>query len=136
MQEQLNSKFYLLDSLTALKKLNFKKSDFDFLTKKEKKEIKFLLNQTNGFKLDKDSLSDRKIFPASTVFNSFEKYDSASEAIIKKIQPFYIISNPVFFSSNNKALILVILSKDAGCLYFLNRKLNTWEVFKTVYLWM
>jgi hypothetical protein len=136
MEEQINSKFYILDSLTALKKLNLKKSSFDFLKKKEKREIKQLLREATGFKLSPDSLTGKKLYSANAVFDSFEKYDSLKEKEIEKIQPFYIVSNPIFFNRNKKAVIFVILSRDAGCLYFLEKKASKWAVIKSILQWM
>ena len=137
LSEQISPNYFILDSLVALKRINLTKKDFQFLTKEDKKEIKKSLRfSSNGFKLTKDSLIGKKLYSASIVFRSFLNNDSLDEKEIERIQPFYIISNPLFFEKETKVIIEVMLTQHLGYMYILEKKNDKWEVVKTIYEWM
>jgi hypothetical protein len=133
MPEVLNTKFPIVDTLAPLKKI--RKEDLNFLTKKELKELRKASVKSKGIKLSKDSISNYTLFPAEPIFKAFQNFDSASSKLFEN-QSYYLLSTPLFFSKNTKALIHISLIRGYGSLYILEKKEGNWKVVKSIFQWM
>lgn len=136
LSSEMNSKFPILDSLYPVKSYDLSSKDYSYLSKKEKKEIKRVLKKQLGYSLREDSLQDRILIAASPIFHAFKDFDSTASILIEKTQPFFMISNPVFFARQRKAIINVSLIRGYGYTYILEKTGEEWKIVKSIYGWM
>jgi hypothetical protein len=132
--QKINLKFPVIDSLhpTSTKNLS---SDLQ-LTKKELKEIKKVGKTQRGISLDSSYFKSFKIIPALPIYKAFNNTDTVNLKFIEASKPFYIISNPLFFSKNQKAIIDVDFIGSGGYTYILEIKGSKWVICKEILRWV
>ena len=133
LYKDFNNKIPILDSLFPLQKMPFLKKDFTFFSKKEIKELKNSIRHSKGLKLNKDLLGFKNIIPAVPIFNAFKNLnDTINLNIVAKAKPFYILSTPIIFSNDTKAIISVLLMGGFSTTYIIERKKGRWEIDKNI----
>ena len=137
LSNEINSKFPVLDSLYPSKKIDVKGEILDtFFTRKEKKEIREASTRATGFRLSNSILTNKKLIPAEPIFKAFINPDSANLKLIEEAKPFYMLSNPIFFHHQTKAIISLSLIKGFGSTFILEKREGKWIVIKQIYEWM
>jgi hypothetical protein len=136
LEKQMNVKYPIVDSLYPFAVEKFNGKDWSILTNKEKRKLKRTVKSEKGIKLNKDSLPDRILIPSLPIFAAFTNFDSTGSKLIEQYQPFYMLSNPVFFANSTKAIIALSLIKGFGYTYVFEKRNNDWVIIKSIYRWM
>ncbi len=137
LHSEMNAKFPLLDSLYPIQTINLSGKGYEILKRKEKRKIRKQIGKQEGYKLVHDSLpEERVLIPALQIFQAFRNFDSTASLLIEKTQPFFMVSNPIFFSKSKKAIVIVSLIRGYGNTYILGKNGSEWKILKSIYGWM
>ena len=135
LSAQLKTTYPVADSLYPVRTIDFELKGWEYLGAAEKNELRKSLRTTKGFKLNPDSLKNYKLIPSKPIFQAFLHPDSLNLRSITR-EPFYLVSNPVFFNNHTKAAIFLSLVRGFAYCVILERKNNVWSVVKYIYGWM
>lgn len=134
LSTKMNLKLSVADTLYPLK---ISKSVFSLhLLKYEIKEIKKHNKRQKGKKLDQSWLDGVNFISAKLIYEAFKKLDSVNTDYIEKNKPFYLISNPLFFSNQKKAIVDIDLIGSGGYTYLLLKKDNEWFIEEEIVRWI
>jgi hypothetical protein len=136
LAKQMDTNYPIVDTLYPFVIASFTGKDWNVLTGKEKRRLKYVVKKEKGIKLSQDSLPDRKLIPSSSIFEAFENVDSTGIKVIEQYQPFYMLTYPLFFAGNTKAIVALNLIKGFGYTYIFERRNNDWVIIKSIYRWM
>lgn len=136
LEKQMNSNYPIVDSLSPFLITSFTGKDWNSLTAREKRKLRRAVKEQMGIKLNQDSLPHRKLIPSFPVFEAFANLDSSGIRMIEQQQPFYMLSNPLFFAGNSKAIVDLSLIRGFGYTYILERRNNDWVIIESIYRWM
>lgn len=136
LSEKINPAYPVLDSLYPITALKLSDKKWQGLSSREKKELRTALKKTKGLRLTSDVLPGKKLIPGEVLYNAFTHPDTANMKVMEENQPFYMLSAPVFFRQNTKAIIFFSLIKGFGTTFILERKNDSWTVKESIYGWM
>lgn len=134
LQQKINFQFPIVDSLHPIDTRNLNPNLG--LTKKEIKELKKNGKLQRGLTLNSSNIKGAKTIPANSIYKAFKKMDSTNLKFIEQNKPFYLISNPLFFSNNCKAIVDVDLIGRGGYTYLLKRENGKWIIIKEIIRWI
>jgi hypothetical protein len=136
LARQMEASYPIVDSLCPFSISTFHGKDWSFLKNKEKRNLKKAVKAGNGIRIHQDSLQNLRLISAHLIFEAFSNFDSTSLKVIEKNQPFYMLSNPLFFAKNSRAIVALTLIKGFGYTYIFEKRNHNWIVIKSIYRWM
>jgi hypothetical protein len=139
LKKEMNSKLSITDSLcpTVIDSKKFSKENPQLhLSSKELKEIKSKSKKQKGLKLDGDLFEGFNFISADLIYQGLENFnnDSVAARYLKESRPFYIVSRPIFFSGDTKAIFHLTLIGNGGfgTSYFMVKQNDGWVIQKGI----
>ena len=133
LASQMDSKHPIVDSLCPFVISSFTGREWNGLTAREKRKLMRAVKKGMGIKLTQDSLPSRKLIPSSPLFEAFANPDSWGIRLIEQQQPFYMLSHPLFFAGNTKAIVTLILIRGFSYTYIFERRDDNWVMIESIY---
>jgi hypothetical protein len=89
-----------------------------------------------GEKISEQEFNGAPVINGDFYFKSLAKADSADLRILRQKKPFYVISLPLYFDDNQKALIDVDLIGRVGVTYLFVKKDGKWIIAQSYMRWV